>query len=90
MATATTVRRSATSRSARAVTMHIVASVVTTAATAPPTAVTPPPTTDITTVAIITVVAHETDATRHAGQHRNGQPDFNLVSQTFGKIQCRT
>jgi Na+-transporting methylmalonyl-CoA/oxaloacetate decarboxylase gamma subunit len=92
---AATVRGSTTGRSAIAITMHIVSAIITTATAAPPpphtpphkNTVTPP---DITSVAIITVAAHETHATRQDGQHHDGQPDFDPANQTVRKIQHRT
>jgi hypothetical protein len=84
---AATVRGSTTGRSAIAITMHIVSAIITTATAAPPPTVTPP---DITSVAIITVAAHETHATRQDGQHHDGQPDFDPANQTVRKIQHRT
>jgi hypothetical protein len=70
--------------------MHIVSAIITTATPAPPPAVTPPPATDITSVVIITIAAHDTDATRQGGQHRYGQPDLDPADQMVCKIQSRT
>jgi hypothetical protein len=56
------------------------------ATAAPPATVIPPP----ATAAIISAVAHDTDASRQRGQHHNEQADFDPANQTVRKIQHRT
>jgi hypothetical protein len=69
---ATAVCRFTTGGSTGTITMHIASPVIIATAIAPPA-------TDITSVSIITVTAHETDASRQGGQHRNGQPELDPV-----------
>ena len=77
--TAATVRRCTACRSAGAVTMDIMSTIITTTTAAPPTTVIPPP----AATAKISAVAHETNASRQSGHHGNGQPDFDAVTQNI-------
>jgi hypothetical protein len=59
-----------------------VSSIKTTTTAAPPPTVIPPP----ATATIISAAAHEADASRQGGQHRNGQPDLDLANQNINPI----
>jgi hypothetical protein len=66
--------------------MHIVSAIITMTTAAPPPAIIPPP----ATATVISVAAHDSDASRQAGQHRNSQADLDPANQTVCKIQRPT
>ena len=67
------VRPTATCPAASAIKMNIAAPVVTSA----------PPATPYVTIAIITAITHDADASRQGGQHGDGQPDLDPASQVI-------